>query len=138
MIKGTPVRSGSFDILYIFKNTAVGFVLTIVLLFLISVLGVFASLPEAAAKLAVSAVTYISIGICGFRAARHMHSGGLISGAISGLIYIIALYLVGSIVNGDFSVDSSSFITALISVMSGAVGGIIGVNIRYKKRRQVK
>ena len=135
MTKGTFVQSGSLDIIYLLKNTAVGFVLTIVLLFLVSVLGVFASLPEAVTKLLVSAVAYTSIGICGCRAARHVHSGGLISGAISGLIYIIVLYLIGSIVNGSFSLSSTSLITALISILSGAVGGIIGVNIRYKKRR---
>ena len=135
MAKGTATPAGSFDMLYYLKNTAIGFVLTIVLLFLVSVVGVFASLPEAVMKLLVSAVTYTTIGICGFFAARHIRRGGLVSGAISGLIYTIVLYLIGSIVNGDFSLNSSSAIFALISVLSGALGGIVGINLGYKKRR---
>ena len=135
MTKGTSIPGGSFDILYYLKNTVIGFVLTIVLLFSVSVIGVFASFPEAVMKLLVSVVTYTAIGICGFFAARHIRRGGLVSGAISGLIYTIVLYLIGSIINGDFSLNSSSALFALFSVLSGALGGIVGINLGYKKRR---
>lgn len=124
-----------FDIIFTLKNTAIGFVITIVLLFIASVLSVFATLPDAIVSLIVSAVTYLSIGMCGFRAARHSGRSGLLSGAISGIIYMIVLYLISALVFGDFAISYSTGIALLICMLCGAIGGIIGINIRSKRRR---
>lgn len=129
------LNGGLFDIAFIIKNTAVGFVLTMALLFIASVLSVVAVLPEAIVSLLVAAVTYISIGVCGFRAARHSGRSGLFSGAISGLIYVIVLYLIGGIALGEFGISYSSALTMLICILCGATGGIIGINTRSKRRR---
>ena len=129
------IDGGFFDVGFTIKNTAVGFVLTISLLFISSVISVFAVLPEAIVSLLVAAVTYISIGVCGFRAARHLGRSGLLSGALSGLIYVIVLYLIGGIAFGDFGISYSSAITMLICVLCGAIGGVIGINTRSRRRR---
>ncbi len=124
-----------FDLAFSAKNTAICFALTIVLLFAASWVGVITAMHEAVLSLAVSAITYLAIGVCGFRAARHTGNRGLLSGAIAGLIYVLLLYLVGSIAFGDFSFGSSSALTACISVLCGAIGGLVGINMRHKKRR---
>lgn len=124
-----------FDPAFSAKNTVICFALTIALLFVASWIGVITSMHEAVLDLVVGAITYISVGICGFRAARHTGNRGLLSGAIAGLIYALLLYLVGSIAFGDFSFSSSSALAACISVLCGAFGGLVGINIRHKKRR---
>ncbi len=124
-----------FDIAYSAKNTAICFALTIVLLFLASWIGVLTTMHEAVFNLIVSAITYISIGICGFRAARHTGNRGLLSGAIAGTIYVLLLILVGFIAFGEFGFDFSSALTACMCVLCGAIGGIVGINMRRKKRR---
>lgn len=135
MTKTNTVHSGQSDFIYILSSAAVGFVLTIVLLFVASALAATACLPEAIVSLIVTAVTYLSVGVSGFRSARGIGRSGLISGAVTGLIYVTVLYLIGSIVSGNFMVSSSSAVNALICVLSGAVGGLIGINLRHKKRR---
>ncbi len=123
------------DLIFTAKNTAICYALTIALLFLVSWIGTIFAMHEAAFGLVVNTVTYISIGICGFRAARHTGNRGLISGMLAGFFYVILLYFIGSIAFGEFSFDSSSALAACISVLCGAIGGLVGINMRRKKRR---
>lgn len=124
-----------FDIGFTAKNTVFGFLLSIALLFIASWIATVAALPEAIVSLAVGAVTNISVGVCGFRAARHTKAHGLLSGAVAGLIYVILLYFTGSLAFGELSFSNASLLTIIICILSGAIGGILGINIRQKKRR---
>ena len=45
-----------------------------------------------------------------------------------GLIYIAIIYLLSSIVTGNFLLNITSIIMIITSVLTGALGGIIGVN----------
>lgn len=123
------------DLIFTAKNTAICYALTIVLLFMVSWIGTVTAMHEAAFSLVVSIITYLCIGICGFRAARHTGSRGLVSGMIAGFIYVTLLYFIGCIAFGEFHFTSSSALTTVISILCGAIGGITGINVRRKKRR---
>lgn len=135
MAKDTVQKGSFFDIVFTLKNTAIGFALTVVLLFLLSIPATFAYLPEAVIEFIVAAITYLSVGFCGFRAARHLGRGGLVSGALSGLIYVALLTLIGIFVFGATGFSISSLLTIIFCIVSGAIGGIIGINVRIKRRR---
>ena len=47
-----------------------------------------------------------------------------------GLIYITLIYLLSSIITGNFLLNINSIIMIIVSVLTGAVGGIIGVNMK--------
>ncbi len=131
----TRETAGGFDIAFAAVNVALCYALTIALIFLASAVAVFCTLPEAAVSLIVSLITYVCIGICGFRAARHSGANGLLSGTVAGLIYVAVLYLVSSIAFGGLNLTLSAGLTALVCILCGAIGGIIGINTRHKKRR---
>ncbi len=131
----TRLYGGTFDIAFMLKNTAVGFALSIVLLFIASVITALACMPEVIINLIVAAVTYLSAGVCGFRAARRAGKNGLLSGAASGIIYSAVLYIIACIVFGKIGFSASSAVTFGLCLLSGAVGGLIGINIRPKRRK---
>lgn len=135
MTKDTVGGNRFFDIAYLIKNTVLCYALTAALLFAASVAAAMTALPEASVGLIVSIITYICICLCGFRAAKHSGSGGLLSGALSGLIYIALLYFIGSLVFGELNFTYSTALTVLICIVCGAIGGIMGVNSHRKKRR---
>ena len=58
-----------------------------------------------------------------------MKTRGLFSGGIIALIYILTIYILSSVINGDFSFNIYSLIMCVSSVICGMIGGIIGVNI---------
>ena len=53
---------------------------------------------------------------------------GIVNGALVGAIYILALYLISSIISKDFSLNIYSIIMMATSILIGGIGGIIGVN----------
>ena len=126
---------GGFDLAFTAGNVALCYALTIALIFIASVAAVFCTLPEAAVSLIVSLITYICIGICGLRAARHSGANGLLSGALSGLIYVVLLYIAGCLAFGELNLTLSTAINVFTCILCGAVGGVIGINTRHKKRR---
>ena len=57
-------------------------------------------------------------------------SGGLVKGAVYGAVAVLATYVLFSAMSGDFSVTGFFALEVLIGAVSGAVSGIIGVNIK--------
>ena len=53
----------------------------------------------------------------------------MINGAISGILYMLIIYAISSIENG-FLLNTTSLIMVTISIVMGAIGGIVGVNLR--------
>ncbi len=131
----TRDTSGGFDVAFAAVNVLLCYALTVALIFAASAAAVVFALPEAAVSLIVSMITYICIGICGFRAARHNGANGLVTGALSGFIYVLLLYLAGSLAFGELSFTLSTGLNALVCVLCGAVGGVAGINLRRRKRR---
>jgi putative membrane protein (TIGR04086 family) len=54
---------------------------------------------------------------------------GILNGSMVGLIYISAIYIISSIISTEFSLNINSIIMIASAILSGIIGGIIGVNI---------
>ena len=54
---------------------------------------------------------------------------GMLYGALSGFFYMLIIYALSSIENG-FLLNSTAFIMIGVSIIMGAIGGIIGINIK--------
>ena len=54
----------------------------------------------------------------------------MLKGIAVGGIYIGIIYIISSIVSMKFTLNFNSIIIIITSIISGAVGGIIGVNIK--------
>lgn len=63
------------------------------------------------------------------------------NGIITGIIYILpqmTLLLLISVILNSFSIDPNIIISTAVSVISAAVGGITGVNMKQKAKRVKK
>ncbi len=135
MINNASSESRGINIITLGKNVLICFILSIVLLFALSGAAVIFTFPEAVCSLCVNAITYLSVGICGFLCSRHSGSSGLLTGALLGLVYSLILYLAGCLIYTKFSFGVPALLTIIVCVLSGAVGGIIGVNTKRKRRK---
>lgn len=125
-----------FDIMYALKNLVITFLVSIILLFLTAVAATYVSMPDSMVRIAVIVVTGICLLFTGFRSARHGGRGGLVSGIIAGLLYVVILYCIGCAVSKDFGFTSASLSTLILGITCGGLGGIIGVNTKHKKKRR--
>ena len=77
-------------------------------------------------------VTGVSILIGSMISTRKIRKNGLLNGGMVGLIYIIILYLISSLFLAGFSLTFNSFIMLVVGIITGMIGGIIGVNTNRK------
>ena len=135
MAKELTSSSGILNAVYALKNVFFSFLGTIILLFIGAVAATYLTASETAISLTVAVITAACIMWGGFRSSRHFGRQGLICGALSGLLYVVLLYFIGSLVLGRISFNVATALSMLIGIGCGAIGGIVGVNTRSKRRR---
>ena len=75
-------------------------------------------------------ISAFAISIGGFIGSRNLKIKGIFSGALQGIFYMLALYLISSIASQNFSVGIQGLVMIIVGIVAGAVGGIIGANIK--------
>ena len=88
----------------------------------------FTDVPESSIAPVVITITGISILIGSIIGSRKITKNGIINGAIVGLVYVLNIYLISSLLNGNFALNLQSIIMIVVAILCGVVGGIIGVN----------
>ena len=136
MAKELTGDNALFDPVYWLKNVSISFLATIVLLFMGSIAATYFAMPDSIIHIMVTIITALCVMWGGYKFSSRHGRQGLICGSISGLLYIIVLYIAGTLIFKEFSFDMTVVISALMWVLCGAVGGLAGVNFKPKKRRR--
>lgn len=117
------------NLINIIKGSTISIIVTLVLLFVFSLILTYTKLQESIIVPVVIIITAISILIGSSISSLKIRKKGIINGALVGLIYILTIYLLSSITGSGFSLNITSIIMIISSVVAGIIGGIIGVNI---------
>lgn len=116
----------------ILKGSIIAIVITLISMFVVSVIFTLTNISEAFIPQIIIAVTSISILIGSIIASINIGKMGILNGALVGFIYLFTIYLLSSIIVCGFSFNIKSLIMIGISLVLGIFGGIIGVNISKK------
>lgn len=111
-------------------NLVIEFILTIIMLFILSLLLSMTELEEKIIEPAIIGITAFAIMFGGFITSKKIKSKGIFVGIIQGVLYMLVLYITSSFVNMNFSLTLSSVTMIGVGILGGAVGGIVGVNIK--------
>jgi putative membrane protein (TIGR04086 family) len=109
-----------------------GFIISILLLGIISFVFTVQDIPQSAI------LPFAFFSVCGgaftggFFASHLYKNKGLMLGALTGLLFFLILYIVGVFMN-QINVGSLAFLKLVLSVVFGAIGGVIGVNTLSKR-----
>lgn len=114
----------------IIKGIGIALFITIVTIFIFSLILTYTKIPESAIAIVVTIIAGISILLGSCLSTLHIRKSGLINGCAIGLIYILILYILSSILGSGFSLNTNSLIMIIISILTGAIGGIMGVNFK--------
>lgn len=120
-------KSKFIDVL---KGSITAIVITLISLVIFSTVLANTNINENTIIPVIIAVTAISILIGSIISVSKISKKGLLNGASVGLIYIAIIYLLSSMVNGNFSFDFNSLIIIISAIIAGMFGGIIGVNLK--------
>ena len=117
------------------KTVVLAIVFTIIALLLLTAYIAYGDISEESAVLCVKTATFVSMFSAGFMTARKRRKTGLLSGLVSGGIYVLIMLMAGLLVVDGFSVNGETLLMYLISVLSSSIGGIFGVNFKKKNKK---
>lgn len=113
-------------------GTIVGLLLIMLMLCLVtSLLLVSGTLPKEYLEWIMMGISAIACYFSGFTTARITKVNGMISGLLSGLIIMIIIF-VGGLVFTTSGITYISIVKSILFMISGAIGGIKGVNKKEK------
>ncbi len=118
------------NINYIGKGIAISFIFTVIALLILSAVLTYSSVSENIESSSIIVINTISILIGSSFCTIKEKNRGMLKGIAVGGIYIGIIYIISSIVSMKFTLNFNSIIIIITSIISGAVGGIIGVNIK--------
>ena len=121
-------ENNSNGIVIILKGTLISIIATIVLLMIFAAVLTYSNINENSMPTVIIVVTALCILVGSQITTSKIKRNGIVNGALVGAIYILALYLISSIISKDFSLNIYSIIMMATSVLIGGIGGIIGVN----------
>lgn len=117
------------NIVRVVKGSIFAILITAIFLLIYAILLTSTNISENTMTAVVITVSGVSILIGSSISSFKIKKQGIINGALVGLIYITALYLLSSIIFVGFEINLSSIIMIIVSIITGMIGGIIGVNL---------
>ena len=118
------------NLMLIFKGILISYLITIPAFIIFAFILTYTSFPEKFIPAAVTFTTVISVLIAGSKATRNVKNKGWMNGGVVGFLYVIVLYLISSITFKKFTIDKHGITILIIGVLTGAIGGIIGINLK--------
>lgn len=110
------------------KGIAIAFAITCVVFIGCGILLTYLTMSEKSIPVIALGCTALSSAAAGYDWAVCMKHRGIFWGMAAGLVYSVLLYFVTSLAANDFSIHMSFWMTLIVALAGGAVGGIMGIN----------
>lgn len=108
--------------------SVISIITSLMLIFVFSIILTYTNVKETLISPVLIVITVISVLIGSSLCSKKIKRNGLINGGIIGIIYIGIIYLISSIIGTGFLLNINSIIMIILTIISGMIGGIIGVN----------
>lgn len=115
---------------HIVKSLAITFIITLILVLIVSILLTYTSVKESRIPLLNTIVMIISITIGSVYMAIKVEENGWLYGGIIGALYFLVLVLLNYLFIKPFILDIYSISKFFIALATGIIAGIIGINIK--------
>jgi len=117
-------------ILYIFKGLAVSYIITFAMILIISLLLTYTSFKESTIPI-INTIAMIGSIVCGsIYLTLNTGEKGWLNGMLIGFLYFLILLILNKTFVKTFSFNVYSFSKLMISLVTGIIGGMIGINLK--------
>lgn len=130
----TPIKD-SITLISITKGIIISYIITLPVFCLFALILTNTDFPQKYTSTVVIITTIASILIAGSTSTKGLKSKGWLNGSIVGFVYIFILYLLSSIIFRNFIIDRYVITMGIIGVLTGAIGGIVGINFKKSSRK---
>lgn len=115
-------------------SVLISYLIFIIFVSVISLLSVYGNLETMYADRFTKIFYYITVIICGFMSSYKKRRNGWFNGTVSSFSYWVCMLLTAFTV-GAPGFNVQMFVNLFFTVISGIIGGILGVNTQKKKKR---
>jgi putative membrane protein (TIGR04086 family) len=129
-----PAVNESMSLVAVLKGILAAYIITIPAFMLFALILSNTDYPQKLITPAVVITTVISVLTAGAVSTRGLKNKGWLNGSIVGFIYMLILYLLSSLIYRNFSIDNYVVTMTVIGILTGAIGGIIGINIKKSSK----
>jgi len=112
------------------KGALIAVIITMVFIIVFAVIMQTAGLKETIIRPVMQVARILSIALGGIYAARTGSAKGWLKGAVTGFCYVILVSLIGVVSGGHFAFDGIFLSDLLTGLAVGAIGGVIGINLK--------
>lgn len=105
------------------------FFVAAILLGVTSLIFAYTSINDRYLQMFVFGIVTISVLLGATILSKKTKEKGWLFGGIFGITFLLIIFLISGIAYGSFALTNTFFVYVGISILSGLVGGIIGVNI---------
>lgn len=123
-------NGGGNKFLLMVKGICISMILSLLMMLILSIVLSFSNVKEGVIMPTVIFISAFSILVSAFLVAKRIENKGIIYGSLLGFIYMLILYLLSSILNFDFSLNTNAVVMITFGMIGGAIGGILGVNLK--------
>lgn len=122
------IEKNSKGILRITKGLTISIIISLISIFIFSIILTYSSISEGIIPIAIIVLTFISILIGTIISTRTVRKNGMLNGGIIGGVYVFMLYIISSISNTGFQLNTYTILMIIFGLLAGIIGGIIGIN----------
>lgn len=123
-------QNSSSYFLDIFRGTFIGLLLTFILIIIFTIILTYTKLSEGLIPLINSIIMILGITSGAILTSKKIERKGWLSGGLIGIFYFLIILIISRIFIKDFSIDKYLFIKGFIAIITGCIGGMIGINIK--------
>lgn len=113
----------------VIKGSIFAIVISLIAVFIYAIILTYTNVSENTMIPVIIVIAGISILIGSYISNLKIKKQGMLNGALVGLIYMLFIYITSSIALTGFNLNMNSIIMILVGMITGIIGGIIGVNL---------
>lgn len=113
----------------VIKGSIFAIVISLIAVFIYALILTYTNVSENTITPVIIVIAGISILIGSYISNLKIKKQGMLNGALVGLIYMLFIYITSSITFTGFNLNMNSIIMILVGMITGIIGGIIGVNL---------
>lgn len=129
------IKDQDFRFINMLKNVLMAYILSIILLIVFAIILTYTSFPEGSIPTVVLVVSIIGILFGAKLSASKAKSRGWLVGSVTGLLYMLILFLISLLFNQRPAWDMHVLFIFAVGFIAGAVGGVIGINFKKPEKR---
>lgn len=133
-VNAKAASADGMSLISVLKGILAAYVITIPAFMLFALILTNTDFPQKLISPAVVVTTVISVLTAGSVSTKGLKSRGWLNGSIVGIIYMFVLYMVSSLIFKDFTIDKYVITMTVIGILTGAIGGIVGINIKKETK----